>query len=97
MSNDAIANPKGPTPLLGDGLDSFMDLLLKVHAELGRTRMRIGDFLKLETSSILELPVSEGEYIGIFVNGKLVARGEVIVVEGTIAVRIAEVVNQGVV
>ena len=84
-------------PLIHNGLDTLMDLPLRIHAELGRTRMRIGEFLRLELSSVVELPVSEGEYIGIFVNGKLVARGEVIVVEGTMAVRIAEVVNQGVV
>jgi flagellar motor switch protein FliN/FliY len=84
-------------PLIGSGLDTLLDLPLKVHAELGRTRMRIGDFLHLEPSSVVELPVSEGEYIGVFVNGKLIARGEIIVVEGTMAVRIAEVVNHGVV
>jgi flagellar motor switch protein FliN len=84
-------------PLMAGGLETLLDLPLKVHAELGRTQMRIGDFLRLEPSSVVELPVSEGEYIGVFVNGKLMARGEVIVVEGTMAVRIAEVVNQGVV
>jgi flagellar motor switch protein FliN/FliY len=74
-----------------------MDLPLRVHAELGRTQMRIEEFLRLEPSSVVELPVSEGEYIGVFVNGKLIARGEVIVLEGTMAIRIAEVVDQGVI
>ena len=97
MSENMIEQRTLATPLMQGSLDTLLDLPLKVHAELGRTRMRIGEFLRLEPSSVVELPVSEGEYIGIFVNGKLVARGEVIVVEGTIAVRIAEVVNQGVV
>ena len=92
--NEESLNAKGAIkPLLTGGLDEFLDLPVRIHAELGRTRLRIKEFLRLEPLSIVELPASEGEYIGIYVNGRLVARGEIIVVEGTMAVRIAEIVN----
>lgn len=79
------------SPIFSNGLDAFLDTPVRIHAELGRTRVRIREFLSLTADSVLELPVSEGEYIRVFVNGKLVAHGEIIVVEGTVAVRITEV------
>lgn len=80
------------TPITLNQLEDFQDIVLMVEAQLGQTHMRIRDFLALAPDSIVELPVSEGDYIGVFANNKLIARGEIIVVEGSVSVRVTEVV-----
>ena len=80
-------------PLYLEGLNAFLDLPVKIHTEAGRTRIKISDFLGLAPDSVVELPVSEGDYMSIYANGKLIAHGEILVVEGTMAVRITELIS----
>ncbi len=82
----------GAEPITYKGLEDFQDITLMVEAQLGQTHMRIRDFLALAPESIVELPVSEGDYISVYANNKLIARGEIIVVEGSVSVRVTEVI-----
>lgn len=79
-------------PINFNQLEDFQDVNLMVEAQLGQTHMRIRDFLALAPDALIELPVSEGDYIGVLANNKLIARGEIIVVEGSVSVRVTEVV-----
>ena len=76
-----------------------MDLLLDVHldmsVELGRASMSVRDVLQLGPGSIVELDKLGGEPVDVLVNGRLIARGEVVVVDENFGVRITEIINRG--
>jgi flagellar motor switch protein FliN/FliY len=76
----------------GGGLDLILDVPLEVTVELGRTRMLIKDILELASGSIIELEAVAGEAVDVVVNGKLVAKGEVVVIEDNFGVRVTEIV-----
>lgn len=77
----------------GNSLDRLMDIPLEISVELGRVRMLVKDVLELGNGSILEIDKSAGEPVDVLVNGRLVARGEVVVIEDNFGVRITEIVN----
>ncbi|MDR1043994.1 MAG: flagellar motor switch protein FliN [Candidatus Adiutrix sp.] len=87
----------GPPPVTGDGasrpLDFILDIPLEISVELGRARMVINDLLQLGQGSVIELMKLAGEPLEIFVNGKLVARGEVVVVNEKFGVRVTDIVS----
>jgi flagellar motor switch protein FliN len=66
---------------------------VKVSAILGRSKMPIGDLLKLSPGTVLELDRKVGEAIDIFVNDRLVARGEVVLVEDKLGVTMTEILK----
>ena len=70
----------------------ILDVPLDVSVELGRTKMLIKDVLELTAGSIVELETVAGEPVDVVVNGKLVAKGEVVVIEDNFGVRITEIV-----
>ena len=74
-------------------LDFILDIPLEISVELGRTRMIINDLLQLGQGSVVELSKLAGEPLEIFVNGKLVARGEVVVVNEKFGVRVTDIVS----
>jgi len=76
-----------------ENIGIIMDVPLEVTAELGRTTKKIKDILEFAPGSILELDRLAGEPIDIMVNGKFVAKGEVVVIEENFAVRVTEIVN----
>jgi len=72
---------------------SFLgDVEVRVRVELGQTKMNVQDVLKLGSGAIVGLNSLVGDPVNVFVNDRLVARGEVLVVRDNIAVRITEVV-----
>lgn len=71
----------------------IMDVPLQVTVELGRTRKLIRDILELTPGSIIELDKLAGEAVDILVNGKLIAKGEVVVIDDNFGVRIVEIVS----
>ena len=71
----------------------IMDVPLQVTVELGRTRKLIRDILELAPGSIVEIDKLAGEPVDILVNGKLIAKGEVVVIDENFGVRITEIVN----
>ena len=76
-----------------ENIDLIMDVPLEVTVELGRTTKSISDILDLGPGKIIELNKIAGEPIDVLVNGKHVAKGEVVVIEESFGVRITEIVN----
>ena len=74
-------------------LDFILDIPLDISAELGRTRLLIKDLLQLGQGSVVELNKLAGEPLEVFVNGKLVARGEAVVVNEKFGVRLTDIIS----
>jgi flagellar motor switch protein FliN/FliY len=74
-------------------LEHLGNVELNVSMELGRVRMRLADVLKIGVGAVLELDKLAGDPIDVVVNGRLVARGEVVVVNDRFAVRIVQIVS----
>lgn len=74
-------------------LSSLMDVSVTVTAELGRIKRSIGSILKLGVGSVVELDRAVSEPVDLLVQGTLLARGEVVVVEDRFAIRIKEIVD----
>ena len=75
-------------------LDMLLDIPLKVTVELGRTRRSVKEILELSSGSIIELDKLAGEPVDILVNDKLVAKGEVVVIEENFGVRVTDILSQ---
>jgi flagellar motor switch protein FliN len=75
-------------------LDMLLDIPLKVTVELGRTRRTVKDILDLTSGSIIELDKLAGEPVDIFVNEKLIAQGEVVVIDENFGVRVTDIISQ---
>jgi flagellar motor switch protein FliN len=74
-------------------LEAVFDVPVQVSAVLGRSRMDVGDLLKLGPGAVLELDRKVGEAIDIYVNNRLVARGEVVLVEDKLGVTMTEIIK----
>jgi flagellar motor switch protein FliN/FliY len=74
-------------------LDFILDIPLEVTVELGRARMMISELLQLGQGSVIELTKLAGEPLEIFVNQKLVARGEVVVVNEKFGIRMTDIIS----
>jgi flagellar motor switch protein FliN/FliY len=81
------------SPKMASDLEAVLDVPVHVSAVLGRTRMDIGDLLKLAPGTVLELDRKVGESIDIFVNNRLVARGEVVLVEDRLGITMTEIIK----
>jgi flagellar motor switch protein FliN/FliY len=98
---DAGMQPDLPVPTQSDGpssrtaadLEAVFDVPVQVSAVLGRARMDVGDLLKLGPGTVLELDRKVGEAIDIYVNNRLVARGEVVLVEEKLGVTMTEIIK----
>jgi flagellar motor switch protein FliN/FliY len=74
-------------------LEALFDVPVKVSAVLGRAKMDVGELLKLGPGAVLELDRKVGEAIDIYVNNRLVARGEVVLVEDKLGVTMTEIIK----
>lgn len=74
-------------------LDFILDIPLQVTVELGRTKLLVKDVLQLNQGAVVELSKLAGEPLDIFVNSKLVARGEAVVVNEKFGVRLVDIVS----
>ncbi|WP_432738608.1 flagellar motor switch protein FliN [Maridesulfovibrio sp. FT414] len=74
-------------------LDFILDIPLDVSAELGRAKMLINELLQLGTGSVVELTKLAGEPLEIYVNGKLVARGEAVVINEKFGIRLTDIIS----
>lgn len=103
------ANSDQPSPLFEDfaaspaqehhaagseGLEAVYDVPVKVQAVLGRARMPIGELLHLNSGAVVELDRRVGEPVDIFVNDRLIARGEVVLIDNSLGVTLTEIVRQ---
>ena len=76
-----------------NSVDLILDVQLQVTVELGRSLMLVRDVLALGPGSVVELDSHAGEPVSVVVNNKVVARGEVVVIDESFGVRITEIVN----
>ncbi len=74
-------------------LEKLFDVPVKVSAILGRSKMPVAELLKLDVGSVVELDRKVGEAIEIYVNNRLVARGEVVLVENKLGVTMTEIIK----
>jgi flagellar motor switch protein FliN/FliY len=75
------------------GIDLLLDVTLPISIELGRTAMSISDILGLGPGSVVELEKLAGEPVDLLVNNKLIARGEVVVVDENFGIRITSMIS----
>ncbi|HVV79647.1 MAG TPA: flagellar motor switch protein FliN [Pseudolabrys sp.] len=94
----AVENPGSIAPAAdavtgAADLEAVFDVPVQVSAVLGRARMEVGELLKLGPGAVLELDRKVGEAIDIYVNNRLVARGEVVLVEDKLGVTMTEIIK----
>jgi flagellar motor switch protein FliN/FliY len=85
---DAAAKPGSV-----QSLDFILDIPLKLSVELGRTRLAIRDILQLAQGSVVELSKFAGEPLEVLVNDRLIARGEVVVVNEKFGIRLTDIIS----
>jgi flagellar motor switch protein FliN len=97
LAQEAAGKTSSPVPKLNgphDGnLDRILDIPLVLSAQLGNTRMLIKDLLQLGPGSIVELDKLAGEPLEVLVNERLVARGEVVMVNEKFGIRLTDVIS----
>ena len=74
-------------------LDFILDIPLEITVELGRTKMLIHDLLKLGQGSVIELPKAAGDTLEILANNRLIAKGDVVVMNDKYGIRLTEVIS----
>jgi flagellar motor switch protein FliN len=77
-------------PKYSDEIQYMLDVPLRITIELGRRTMKVREILQLKPESVVDLPKSAGENLDIYVNGKLVAYGEVLEMEARTGIRITD-------
>ncbi|MCM3224916.1 flagellar motor switch protein FliN/FliY [Terribacillus saccharophilus] len=90
----SFETPAAPPAEQPRNLDLLMDIPLKVSVELGRTKRTIKEILELSVGSVVELDKLAGEPVDIHVNNKLIAKGEVVVIEENFGVRVTDILSQ---
>ena len=74
-------------------LDIVLDIPVTLSLELGRRKVQLGDLLGLEQGSVIKLDRQTGEPLDLYVNGRLLAKGEVVVVNETLGVRVTDILS----
>ncbi len=86
LDGSGSAEPASP-------IDMIVDVNLNVRIELGRSKMAVEDILKLQAGSVVTLDKLAGDFVDVLVNDRLVARGEVLILNDNFCVRIAEIIS----
>jgi flagellar motor switch protein FliN len=106
LANEVPSDPPpledfgGPEPVsdepeaAAERLEAVYDVPVKVQAVLGRSRIAIGALMQLKAGAVVELDRRVGEPVDIFVNNRLIARGEVVMIENSLGVTLTEIVRQ---
>lgn len=71
--------------------DLIMDIPVSLTVELGRTQMKVKDIMSLSSGTVIELEKAVDEPVDLYVNGKLIARGEVVTIEDNIGIKITQI------
>jgi len=94
----AITPPSAPADIEAspnaDSLQAVMNVPVKLRAVLGRSRMELHRLLRLRPGDVIPLDRRAGEPVDLFVNNRLVARGEVVLVDNALGVTLTEIVRQ---
>ncbi len=91
----ATLDPQTPSPGSGDaaGLEALYDIPVNITVVLGRTQIEVTDLLALSKGDVVELDRKVGESVDILVNNRLVARGEVVLVEERLGITMTEIIR----
>lgn len=93
LGGDVTFNEEEQQARIAADLEAVFDVPVQVSAVLGRSKMDVGELLKLGPGTVLELDRKVGEAIDIYVNNRLVARGEVVLVEDKLGVTMTEIIK----
>ena len=93
-ADEAISAATDVTPQPSKTLDFILDVSLTVSVEVGRTKMSIQNLLQLGQGVVVELTKLAGEPLDIFVNERLIARGEAVIVNEKFGVRVTDIISQ---
>lgn len=74
-------------------IDLILDIPLEITVEFGSVKLLVNDLLQLGQGSVIELEKPVGELLDVYVNDRLIAKGEVVVVEDKFGIRIADIIN----
>ena len=88
-----LTSPAAPAPAVTRGLEMLHGVIMDVTVELGRARMSVRELLALSPGTVLELDRAAGSPADLLVNGRLIARGEVVVVDEDFGLRVTEIVD----
>jgi flagellar motor switch protein FliN/FliY len=80
-------------PIVPARVDSIYSVPIKISAVLGKTKMNVADLMRLGEGAIIELDRKVGEPIDLYVNDRLIARGELVMVDGALGVTMTEIVK----
>ena len=75
-------------------LEAVFDVPVKVQAVLGRSRMDLAQLMRLKSGDVIDLDRRVGEPVDVFVNNRLIARGEIVLIESALGVTLTEIVRQ---
>lgn len=93
MDNRQKEQPAGEESFADRGIELLLDIPLEISVEVGRTRILISDLLQLQEGSLIELDKLAGESLDLYVNSRLIARGEAVVVNEKFGLRLTDVVS----
>lgn len=93
LATVAPEQPQGHVERSASDLEAVFDVPVRVSVVLGRTKMPVSALLKLDTGTVIELDRQVGEAVEIFVNERLVARGEIVLVENKLGVTMTEIIK----
>jgi flagellar motor switch protein FliN len=88
-------NPEQVVERTASDLEAVFDVPVRISVVLGRTRIPVANLLKMDVGTVVELDRQVGEAVEIFVNERLVARGEIVLVENRLGVTMTEIVKAG--
>jgi len=91
-AKDGAAAHAAPAPALTD-MELIADIPVQLSVELGRTRMTIKQILQLGRGSVIELDSQAGQPMDIYINGHLIAQGEVVVVDERYGIRLTDIIT----
>jgi len=91
-AKDGVAAHAAPAPALTD-MELIADIPVQLSVELGRTRMTIKQILQLGRGSVIELDSQAGQPMDIYINGHLIAQGEVVVVDERYGIRLTDIIT----
>lgn len=93
-SFDPVASATDGLDVVSDGLDAVNEVPLKMQAVLGRARMTVSELVQMRPGRVIELDRKVGEPVDIYVNDRLIARGEVVLIDKVLGVTLTEIVRE---
>ena len=93
LAPDRSEGPEAHVERSAADLEAVFDVPVRISVVLGRTKMAVSELLRLDTGTVIELDRQVGEAVEIFVNDRLVARGEIVLVENKLGVTMTEIIK----